>query len=113
MKKFKFSKGKREEQEKEDRHKKLKSFLVGTGVYIVMVIGVIGSQIIQLSKDLTLSLQAIELSQMGGAAIVSILLYSKLEQSGDIDGKMNNVGRLLRNALYHGFFWMSIIGVWW
>ncbi len=89
-------------------------FMVEFGVYVAIAVGVIGSQAINLSKEtLAATLAPIELAQVGGALIVAGAVYNKMEGAGELSGKIKNVGRLLRMAIYHGFFWMTIIGAWW
>ena len=101
-------------ERKEKKHMARKIFLVQFGVYIALVIGVVGSQAIVLAEDLTTALKPVDLAQVVGAAIVAGALYNKLEdQKGEVGKKTDHVFRLLRNAVYHGFFWMTIIGAWW
>lgn len=97
----------------EERRTKRRGFMVRSGVYFALAVGVLASQAVTLADDLTASFEAVELGQMFGSMFVAGALYSKLEGKGDMEGKKKNTMRMLRNALYHGFFWMSIIGSWW
>jgi hypothetical protein len=92
---------------------KRRAFAVQFGVYLALLVGVIGSQAVEMHNNLSAALKPIELSQVAGSAIVAGALYNKMEGKGDINGKSKNVGRMLRNAIYHGFFWMTVIGAWW
>ena len=97
---------------KEERKHKRHLFYIKFGVYIALVVGVVGSQAIEMVDDLTTILKPVELGQVIGAAIVAGAVYNKLENDrGEI--KPRNTMRLLRNAIYHGFFWMTIMGSWW
>jgi len=98
----------------EARKLKRHIFYVKFGVYIALVIGVVGSQALVMADDLTTALKPVELGQVLGSVIVAGALYNKLEDSkGSVVGKTSQVPRLLRNAVYHGFFWMTIMGSWW
>ncbi len=97
---------------KEERIHKRHLFYIKFGVYIALIVGVVGSQAIEMVDDLTTILKPVELGQVIGASIVAGALYNKLENDrGEI--KPHNTMRLLRNAIYHGFFWMTIMGSWW
>ena len=99
---------------REAKRLRRKIFLVKFGVYIALIIGIIGSQCIIMFDDLTMVLKPVEIGQVLGAVIVAGALYNKLEDDrGEISGKNKHIMRLLRNAVYHGFFWMTIMGAWW
>lgn len=100
-------------QIQEERKRKRRIFLVRFGVYIALLVGVLGSQTIILSQDLSVAFKPVELGKFVGVAIMAGMLYNKMEGKGELGGKVDNAGRLIRNALYHGFFWMTIIGAWW
>jgi hypothetical protein len=106
-------------QIREEKTRKRKIFLVRFGVYVAMLLGVVGSQALVMADDLALALKPIELSQVAGAALIAGVLYTKLEnKKGEdrvlsMEGKIQNLGRLMRNAVYHGFFWMTVMGAWW
>ena len=104
----------------EDKRDRRRLLAVRFGVYIVLVVGVLASQALLMSDDIRASLQPIELGQIGGAAILGIVGYNKLETSSkhrekDILGmaKKGNVGRVLRTAFAYGFTLMSVLGGWW
>ena len=88
-------------------------FAVDIGVYIALVFGVIGSQAIEMSDNLMATFNKLELGQVLGATIIAGVVYNRMEVEGELEGKVKHLGRLLRNAFYHGFFWMTIVGVWW
>ena len=100
------------EAEKKAREERQRLFVMGFGVYIVLVLGAIGSQVVMLHDNLMAVFNPVELGQVGGAMIVGVFLFSKLEEKEDLK-KAKDVGRVLRNAFTHGFFWMSILGAWW
>ena len=101
-------------ERKAKRIEGIKQLTVSLGVYVALAIGVLGSQAINMSDNLYLTFEVIELGQMGGALLVAALVYNKLEAER-VFAKRNrkNILRMMRHALQHGFFWMSIIGVWW
>ena len=96
------------------RIENMKQTIVTVGVYVALTIGVLGSQVVNMSDNLYLTFEVIELGQMGGALLVAALVYNKLEAER-VFAKRNrrNLFRMMRQALQHGFFWMSIIGAWW
>ena len=99
---------------REARQIKRRIFLLKFGVYIALVFGVVASQAIVMADDLSTALNPVELGQVAGAAIVAGALYNKLEDDRAKIGVMpKHAFRLIRNAVYHGFFWMTIMGAWW
>lgn len=95
----------------EEAKKKRHAFLMSMGVYVALIVGVLGSLTVSFSEDLTAAFKPIALGQLAGAVFVAGLLYNKLEEDrgkAQITGK--NAFRMLRTALYHGYFWMSVIG---
>jgi len=101
------------EAKREAKRDAWRGFAVQFGVYIVMAIGVLGSQALKMRRDLSVDLSIITGGQIIGSFIVAGAAYNKLESEGEFDQKKLHVFRLLRNALYHGFFWSSVIGGWW
>lgn len=100
------------EEAKEGR----RMFAVKFGVWVALIFGVLASQAIVMSDDLSASLTTLELSQVGGSLLVAGFAYNKLENSPkDVIGKAKkgNVFRVLRTAFYHGFTWMTLMGAWW
>jgi hypothetical protein len=101
----------------EERQARRRMFAVSTGVYVAMVFGVLASQAIVMSDDLSASLSTLELSQVAGGMLVAGVLYNKLENDKpkDLEGKAKkgNVFRVLRAAFYHGMTWMTLLGAWW
>ena len=95
------------------RSQRLRVWWVSVGVYFALVMGILGSQVLIIRDDLTAILQPLRAGQLGGALLVGALTYTKLEMDRrHLVGKSRNVGRVLRNAFYHGFFWMTVLGVW-
>lgn len=93
---------------------KHRTWAIRFGVYIMLVLGVLGSQALIIKDDLMLVFEPMKLGQLGGALLIAFFAYSKTE--GDrikaIGKKSPNVSRILMTALYNGFFWMTIVGVW-
>ena len=98
----------------EELKAKHRGWSIRFGVYIMLVLGVIGSQALIIKDDLTLIYEPMKWGQLGGALIIAIFAYTKTE--GDrvkaIDKRHPNVSRILMTALYNGFFWMTVVGVW-
>ena len=102
----------------EARAKNRRMVIVQFGSYVAMFFGVLASQALVMSDDLSATLQTLELAQVGGAVIVAAVLYNRLEDSDkpkDLEGKAKkgNVFRVLRTAFYHGLTWMTLLGAWW
>lgn len=96
-----------------DRAQRIRMWWVSVGVYLALLLGIISSQALIVRGDLTVVVRPIRLGQLGGAVLIATLSYTKLEMDKrHLSGKARNVGRVLRNAFYHGFFWMTLLGVW-
>jgi len=100
----------------EESKKKHRLFAVKFGAYIALLIGVLGSQVVQMSDDLMATLQPIELGQVGGGLLVATVIYAKiLSNKKDVAGmaKKGNVFRVLITAFQAGLTWMTLVGAWW
>lgn len=95
---------------RENRRQSMLSF----GVYLVVVAGILASQAVVMHDNLNMTLRAVELGQVAGASLVALFAYNKLEEDRALmKNTRKNTFRVMRNAFYHGFFWMTIVGVWW
>lgn len=98
----------------EESKAKHRGWAIRFGVYVMLVLGVLGSQALIIKEDLTLIMNPVKLGQLAGALLIAVFAYSKTE--GDrvhaVSKKNPDVFRILMTALYNGFFWMTIVGVW-
>jgi hypothetical protein len=100
----------------EERAAKRRLFAVQFGVYFVNIMGVLGSQAVMMTDNLAATLAPLEIGQVFGAAIVSTLVYAKMQTGkDDLRGmaKKGNVLRVLITAFSNGFMWQTMIGAWW
>lgn len=96
------------------RREKRQQMMLSFGVYLVVVSGILASQVVVMHDNLNMTIRAVELGQVAGAALVALFAYNKLEEDRALmKNTRKNVARVMRNAFYHGFFWMTIVGVWW
>jgi len=102
-------------KEIEDARARRRLFFVEFGVYAVLLLGVLASQVIVMADDLNVTFKPIEIGQVVGSMLVASMVYKKLEGSGDLKGKAQakNFLRILLTAFNYGFTWMTIIGAWW
>lgn len=101
------------QQEKAKKADVRKKVFMEIGTYFCLAFGVVLSQAVVMHDDLSATLKKLEIGQMVGSLIVAGVLYNRLESKGELKGKSKNIFRVFRNAVYHGFVWMTILGVWW
>lgn len=94
------------------RHKRYREIGVKFGVWFMLFLGIIVTQCFPDIKEgvLDTTFEEINFTQLVLGAIVAIPLFSVFEKKGTLDGKMKNVGRILRSAFLMGFFWTEVFG---
>lgn len=100
----------------EEKQARRRLFAVEFGVYMVNVLGVLASQAVLFTDNISAVLAPVELGQVGGALVVSTIVYAQAHTSKvDVVGmaKKGNVFRVMLTAFSNGFMWQVLLGAWW